>query len=71
MRTPGSDTIAGFASVSAAKPLRMERGPLRSNGNIQSLRRYQNSNRVCPGFNFGLVAVDEDPGSDKIAVENK
>ena len=31
----------------------------------------KNSNRVCPGFNFGIVAKDEDPGSDKIAVENK
>ena len=33
----------------------------------QSLRCYQNSNRVYPGFNFGIVVADEDPGSDKKA----
>ena len=31
----------------------------------------KNSNRVYPGFNFGIVAKDKDPRSDKIAVENK
>ena len=31
----------------------------------------KNSNRVYPGFNFGLVAKDEDPGSDTIVDENE